>query len=138
MTTTTLRQPPLQSCVGLHCDSHEGAPIPCPQRDPVRICINLGLESRYFLFCAPLVSRLALHPDCAVLPMACVVAQRVLASFSNLAVYRLEVRQGEMRMVLTFHIIPDATLLPKSCPHVSFSAIGRFSLGARASAWGLH
>ncbi len=112
--------------------------MPCPQRDPVRICINLGLESRHFLFCAPLVSRLALLPDCAELPTAYAVVQRVLASCSSLPVYRLEVRPGEMYLAPTFDIIHDATSLPKSRPDVSFSAIGQFTLGAVAAAWGLH
>jgi hypothetical protein len=112
---------------GLHVDSYDGIEVGnrCARRN--RLCVNLGFETRYFLFIDATFDSLSAQVagDAALTPLE--VTARFLAQNPERRVIRLSIAPGEAYIAPTENIIHDATSLGKSKADVTFTLLGHFS-----------
>jgi len=112
--------------VGLHIDSWFNGTLHNRSSGlPNRLCLNLGPESRYFMFMnLPLSVMRQWLDDTSDDPVA--FPARFMAAFPNYPVFRLEVAPGEGYIAPTEIMIHDATTMAKTKIDASFTILGNF------------
>jgi hypothetical protein len=126
---TTTYNASLGKRIGLHVDSWDGLPHTRRPSARNRLCINLGTEDRYFVFCPTTVStiysELSQTGGCESFHH---VVNRFFQEFPDSPVLCLRLKPGEYYVAPTENLIHDATTAPKSRPDVAFSMLGRFAI----------
>ena len=116
--------------VGLHVDSWDRKRSLEDRRIARnRMCINLGVEARSFLFInldLVHVRDLLLTQGESNLPSTSGMIKQFSACFPSYPVIRLVIAPGEAYIAPTECIIHDATTLAKQHPDINFTAIGFF------------
>jgi len=121
-----------RTLIGLHVDDWYALPLAQRQLSPNRLCVNLGGEDRYLLFCAvPLTemyesvkrSGVALPADCG----GTAIARRFLALHPAEPIFRLRVRPGEAYIAPTENVAHDASSSELARVDVSLQLRGRFA-----------
>jgi hypothetical protein len=120
--------------VGLHLDSWEKLPLRRRHFSKQRICINLGQESRYFLFVnralLQLITDLDLDdPDYFYQDYRGVrLPEKFMTLRAHYPVICLAIHPGEAYIAPTENIIHDATSMGKQLPDWSLTFLGNFKL----------
>jgi hypothetical protein len=136
LTTTIdwLNYLPSTPFVGLHLDSWEKLPLRRRHFSKQRICINLGQETRYFLFVnrtlLQLVTDLNLQdPDYFYQDYRGVrLAEKFMKMRDRYPIVSLAIHPGEAYIAPTENIIHDATSMSKQLPDWSLTFLGKFRL----------
>jgi hypothetical protein len=132
LTQSNPRQPIARPYIGLHLDSMDRAPLRLRQRSRNRICINLGVEDRYFLFInltmMNMFQALGLSDPQDIYRhyRAVTLGDEFMQSYPDYPVVRLTVAPGEAYIAPTDNIIHDATSEGKQYSDISLHLLGYF------------
>jgi hypothetical protein len=128
ITTTTDRNTGHQ--IGLHLDSWDGREFRARDLCRNRICLNLGEEDRFLLFCNVTISTIAmslidhsLHRESSRS-----FIRAFFDSFHQYPILRMRIAPNEYYIAPTENIIHDSTTLGKSKNDVAITALGYFRL----------
>ncbi|BAZ40320.1 hypothetical protein NIES4101_62810 [Calothrix sp. NIES-4101] len=133
-TVDALRFLPNQPCVGLHLDSWEKAPLKRRHLSKNRVCINIGRETRYFLFI-----NLSLMKMFEMLGLSTAInASRYyrgvelpaifMATFPDYPVVKIALEPDQAYIAPTENIIHDASSLEKQELDMTLTFLGRFGI----------
>jgi hypothetical protein len=125
---------PQTPSVGLHLDSWEKLPLRRRHFAKQRLCLNIGTETRYFLFInrtlmeifndLNLVDPTDIYQDYRGLRLA----QQFMSVCDRYPVISIAIEPGEAYIAPTENIIHDATSMNKQSPDWSLTFLGKFSL----------
>jgi hypothetical protein len=116
--------------IGLHLDSWDKREYGARDLSRNRICINLGEEDRYFLFCNVSVTTIVMglnHGDQRYISSGALV-KRFFDKFPKYPILRMRLAPGEFYIAPTENIIHDATTMGKEKYDVALTALGYFRL----------
>lgn len=132
---TTVTEPPDgEDLIGLHLDNWSDFPVSERASAPNRICVNLGVEDRFFLFVNKPIGemhefvsrtreRAIASPERITL-----VARAFLRLAPSYPVIRVRVGPGEAYVAPTENLVHDASTLGMKGPDVNLTLRGRISL----------
>lgn len=120
--------------IGIHLDHWEEDPLKRRQVSRNRLCINLGEETRYFLFVNLSILQIFnmlgfKDPD--DIPMhyrGFALPALFLEKYPNYPICKLSLNPNEAYIAPTENMLHDATSLGKTLPDISMNFLGRFSL----------
>jgi hypothetical protein len=125
---------PQTPSVGLHLDSWENLPLRRRHFSKQRLCLNIGKETRYFLF----VNRtlIQIFADLNLVDPADIyqdyrglrLAEQFMSKCNRYPVISIAIQPGEAYIAPTENIIHDATSMDKQYPDWSLTFLGKFSL----------
>jgi hypothetical protein len=127
---------PQTPSVGLHLDSWEKLPLRRRHFSKQRLCLNIGTETRYFLFInrtlmqmfadLNLVDPTDISKDYRGLR----IAEQFMSTCNRYPVISIAIEPGEAYIAPTENIIHDATSMDKQSPDWSLTFLGKFSLAS--------
>lgn len=98
---------------GLHTDSWDNLPLGKKQESTNRICVNLGLDSRYFLFVnlteMDIFKMLGCHDSDVSKPWTRQLTNEFMSRYPNYPVVKLRIAPGEAYIAPTENMIHDAS-----------------------------
>jgi hypothetical protein len=113
--------------VGLHFDNHDKFSVLDRHLSRNRICINMGCESRYFLFIdlqiAEIVEKLMLHGVTCNYTTADAIGTCFLQSFPDYPVIKLRLDPGEAYIAPVDNILHDGSTAGTSAADFCLSAV---------------
>ncbi len=114
--------------IGLHLDSWDGREYRARDLCRNRICLNLGEEDRFLLFCNVTISTMvmALIDQSLHRESSRTLIRSFFSSFPNYPIIRLRIAPNEYYIAPTENIIHDSTTLGKEQPDVAITALGYF------------
>lgn len=128
---------PQTPSVGLHLDSWEKLPLRRRHFSKQRLCINMGTETRYFIFInrtlmqmftdLNLVDPIDIYQDYRGLRLA----EKFMRIYDQYPAISIAIEPGEAYIAPTENIIHDATSLDKQLPDWSLTFLGKFSLACQ-------
>jgi hypothetical protein len=132
---TVTTDPDTHGFIGLHVDSWYWRDFELSRREhaPNRICVNLGLGDRFFLYMnVPIGDMFELVKNADSLPVRSYgpseVAKDFMKSFPSYPVVRVRVRPGEAYVAPTENITHDASSIDTKVTDIALSIRGRFGL----------
>jgi uncharacterized protein len=132
LATTTLDQKNNQY-IGLHVDTWYSNPLPDRAGSPGRICINLGLEDRYFLYINVSLSRMpdmltqAGHDELRHCDPGGALGTAFFRAFPNYPVVRIRIAPGEAYIAPTENLLHDGSTEGQSGWDLTLTLRGRFT-----------
>ena len=133
-TVDRIRYLPKLPHVGLHLDSWQKAPLRRRHLSKNRICINIGRETRYFLFINLSVLKMAqllglsTATDFAQYYRGIEIPDKFMNAFPDYPVIRLALGPNMAYIAPTENMIHDATSLGKVELDFSLTFLGRFGI----------
>ncbi len=128
---------PQTPSVGLHLDSWEKLPLRRRHFSKQRLCINIGTETRYFIFInrtliqmfsdLNLVDPVDIYQDYRGLRLA----EKFMSICDRYPAISVAIEPGEAYIAPTENIIHDATSMDKQSPDWSLTFLGKFSLTSK-------
>jgi hypothetical protein len=120
--------------VGIHLDSWEKQPLKRRHSSRNRLCINIGEETRYFLFINLSILQI-FHmlelKDPEDIPQyyrGTALPNLFLKKYPNYPICKLSLEPNEAYIAPTENMLHDATSVGKTVPDVSLTFLGKFSL----------
>jgi hypothetical protein len=120
--------------VGIHLDSWEKQPLKRRHSSRNRLCINIGEETRYFLFINLSILQI-FHmlelKDPEDIPQyyrGAALPTLFLRKYPNYPICKLSLEPNEAYIAPTENMLHDATSIGKTVPDVSLTFLGKFSL----------
>lgn len=116
--------------IGLHVDNWDGLPLRKRENARLRVCANVGLSNRYFLFVnLTLVTMWQVlthfgHLGKCISPQ--VLGRAFLRAYPAYPVIRVLLKPGEAYIAPTDNVCHDGSTLGSTSPDVTFTARGYF------------
>jgi hypothetical protein len=133
-TVDSIRYLPKHPRVGLHLDSWQKLPLRRRHLSRNRICINIGCETRYFLFINLSILKMAqllglsTATDFAQFYRGIEIPDKFMKAFPNYPVIKLALPPNMAYIAPTENIIHDATSLDKAETDFSLTFLGKFGI----------
>jgi hypothetical protein len=113
--------------LGMHLDSYEGQKLNDRNKTRNRICINLGLNSRFLLFYrTPIIEMAQQINNTSDNQNINEIYEKYMGLNIKEPIYRIEVKPFEYYIAPTEAIIHDGSNLPSSSPDINLVFRGRF------------
>lgn len=129
--------------IGLHLDSFDMKSVYERDQCRNRICINLGVEERTFLFVnVPVIEMIRrLHASGHPIVPATVgsgIGRMFLHAFPDEPVNAIKIRPREAYIMPTENLLHDASTLGRSSLDISLTVLGRFVINTQQALTGWH